>query len=639
MQRQTQKTDTSVRPTPVGSLDPNPDRPGGLRQPYQYQRPPRKKNRVLELLPMILLAILLPALVLAVVGLFILNAILDGQYSGKIEPGVSVSGVYVGEMTREQAKTLLQSKLTNYSQRPVVLTFQDKTWQPSLEQLGVSVNLDATIDRAYNQGRTEGFIESSRLYKLMNPTTHNLPLELQIDENKLKGYLGDVSDRIRKDVVEPTVSINKDGQIVSTDGAEGFNVDFEVTYDAIRRNLEKLQPISQNLLTVRNVPPVISQQEMQDFKAQIAPILAGPITFKFKDKTWQFDQKAIAKMITINRNTDPKQPRHFTAAVNTDDIQKFVTGLRKDINQDPKDAKIAWQNNKVVALEPSSIGQFLVVDKTTDQAIKLLNEPAEKRNMSLVVDVRQPAIDSNNLDKLGIKEVVGEGVSHFGGSAVERSTNIQVGAKYLNGALIKPHSTFSFLGQIGEISEKRGYMKGYAIVADQTVPDVGGGICQVATTTFRAAFYAGVPIVERNAHLYRVSWYEELGEPVGFDAAVYEPGVDFKFENSSDYWMAITAFVKDGNLYVQVWGTKPQGQTVELIKGQITNQKPPPPDKTQVDPTLKPGQRQQLDYAHPGLDTTITRVIKVNGTEVKRDEFFTRFQAWPNIFKVGPAPA
>jgi vancomycin resistance protein YoaR len=253
--------------------------------------------------------------------------------------------------------------------------------------------------------------------------------------------------------------------------------------------------------------------------------------------------------------------------------------------------------------------------------------------------VRQPQIDSNKLDALGLKEVIGEGVSHFGGSAIERSTNIQVGAKYLNGALIKPHSTFSFLGQIGEISEKRGYMKGYAIVADQTVPDVGGGICQVATTTFRAAFYSGMPVVERHEHAYRVSWYEELGEPVGFDAAVYEPGVDFKFENSSDYWMAISAFVKNGNLYVQVWGTKPAGQTVELVKGQITNQKPAPPDRTEVDKTLAPGTKKQVDYAHPGLDTSITRVIKINGIEQKRDVFNSHFQAWPNIFKVGPAPA
>lgn len=634
MEKQTQRSEFSVRPAEPGKL--KMDERQGSHQPYRYQKPPQKKTW-LSRLPLILALVLIPLLIFALLGLLIANAIADGQYAGKIEPGISISGVYVGEMTRDQAKQVLQNKLGTFTQRPVVLTFQDKTWQPTLEQLGATVNLDTTLDRAVALGKSGGLIEGSRLYKLANPEVFNLPIELQVDENKLKGYLSDVSDRIRKDVVEPTVEI-KDAKILSTPGVEGFNVDFDVTLDAVKRSLLTLQPNNQNLLTVHTVNPVIGEQEVTDFKNQLAPLLAGPLTFKWNDKSWAMDEKAIAKMITINRNTDPKQPRHFTASVDTDPIAQFVNGLKKNINQDPKDAKIAWQDNKVAVLEPSAIGQYLIVDKTVDQAIKLINNPTQ-RTINMLVDIREPQIDSTNLDKLGLKEVIGEGVSHFGGSAPERATNITVGAKYLNGALIKPHSTFSFLGQIGEISVKRGYQTGYAIVADQTVPDVGGGICQVATTAFRAAFYSGVPIVERNAHLYRVSWYEEMGEPVGFDAAVYEPGVDLKWENNTDYWMAITAFVKDGKLYVQVWGTKTPGQTVELIKGQITNQKPPPPDKTEVDPKLPPGSKKQVDYAHAGLDVTITRVIKLNGVELKRDQFFSRFQAWPNIFKVGPAPA
>jgi hypothetical protein len=130
-----------------------------------------------------------------------------------------------------------------------------------------------------------------------------------------------------------------------------------------------------------------------------------------------------------------------------------------------------------------------------------------------------------------------------------------------------------------------------------------------------------------------------MGEPVGFDAAVYQPGVDMKFENNTDNWMYLQAFVKDGRLYVQLWGTKVPGQTVDLVPGAITNVTNPPPDRTEVDPKLPPGTKKQVDYAHKGLSTTITRVVKKDGVEVKRDAFPTRFQAWPNIFKVGPTPA
>ncbi len=634
MDRQTNKRQNSNQPTQPMRMEMGEQ--ADRRQPYRYQpqKPtkPQKSgvNRWLLIIPGLVLVTLL---LLAVIGWFGANAMLDSQYGGKIEPGVSISGVYVGEMNREQAKTVLQSRLTDFNQRPVFLAYQDKNWQPTLEQLGVSVNYDATVNKAMATGQTG----DSRVVRLMNPRTYNLPIEIQVDETKLRGYLSDISDRLRKSAIEPNFEI-KDGKITTSDGAEGLNVDFDVTYDAIRQSLLKLQSNTQNLLTVHNVTPVIANKELSDFKGQVEPFLSGPIVFKFKDKSWKLDEKAIARMITVKRILDPKQPVHFTASIDTTQVEKFVTDLRKEINKEPKDAKIAWQNNQVVATEQSTTGQYLVVDKTVDQAIKLLNNPAQ-RNLDLVVDVREPAIDSTKLDRLGLKEMVSEGVSQFGGSASERAININVGAKYLNGALIKPHSTFSFLDQIGEISAERGYAKGYAIIADQTVPDVGGGICQVATTTFRAAFYAGMPIVERNAHIYRVSWYEEMGEPVGFDAAVYQPGVDFKFENSTDNWMAISAFTKSGRLYVQIWGTKAAGQSVELIKGQISNQKSPPPDRMEIDKTLAPGTKKQVDTARPGLDVTITRIVKVNGLEVKREPFFTRFQAWPNVFKVGPTPA
>ncbi len=632
MENQTEKQNISNQG--AGPLLGSRDKNGVVLKSYNYTTRKKKSKRNPWLIyTLIGLGTLL---LLALVTVAVVNTVLETQYTGKIEPGTSISGVYIGEMTREEAKSALTRQLANTGTKPVSLAFQDKNWQPTLEQLGVTINLDTSLDHVQITTKGAGLIEGSRIYKLLYPQAQNFPLEIQIDENKLKGYLGDISERIRKEVVEPTLEI-KNAQVLTTDGAEGYNVDYDVTFDAIKRTLINLTPSSQNLLTVKTFNPVITNQEVSDFRAQILPIFSTPLIFKFKEKNWTFDQRTLASMVTIQKNADPKQLRHFTANVDTSPIEKFVTGLKKDINQEPKDAKIAWENNQVVVKEPSSSGQFLVVDKTVDTAIKQVNDP-NNRTIDLLVDVRNPQIDSTKLDALGIKEVIGEGISHFAGSAPERATNITVGAKYLNGALIKPHSTFSFLDQIGEISEKRGYQKGYAILADQTVPDVGGGICQVATTTFRAAFYTGSPIIERNAHLYRVSWYEELGEPVGFDAAVYEPGVDFKFQNSTDYWMAISAFVKNGNLVVQVYGTKTPGMTVDLIKGEITNQKPPPPDKIEVDPTLPPGTKKQLDFAHAGLDTTITRVVKLNGAELKKEPFFTRLQPWPNIIKIGPTP-
>lgn len=339
-------------------------------------------------------------------------------------------------------------------------------------------------------------------------------------------------------------------------------------------------------------------------------------------------------MVTLQRNAQPGQPTTFSFVVKQDYVKNFVAGLAKGINQDPVDGKIGW-DGKLVAKVQSKEGLQLALDKSVDAIMQRINDP-NNRTAQLVVDVRKPALDTSNLDAFGIKEIIGEGVSHFGGSIEARGHNIEVGASYLTDTFIKPHSVFSFLDTVGEISQRRGYSKGYAIVAEQTVPDVGGGICQVSTTTFRAAFFAGLPIVERHEHAYRVHWYEEMDQPVGFDAAVYQPGSDMKFENPYDTWLYLQAYTSGGYLHVRLWGTKIPGQTVELKASGPKNFVPAKPDRTEIDPSLPPGVKKQVDYAQKGLDADITRIIKINGQVVKTSVFPSHFEAWSNIFMVGP---
>ncbi len=574
-------------------------------------------------------------IVIAVVGFLGVNSALDGQFVNKIEPGVSISGVYVGEMGRDEAKAKILKSLEDYTQKPVVLSFQDKTWNPTLEQLGVTISLDGSLDKAADFNKS-----GLRVFKLLNPGSTNLPIEIIMDEAKLNGFLTDISDRIRRDGVEPTVKITPEGKLETTEGKIGFNVDYDATLNALKKTLGSLTQTDENLLKVHDVAPVISPEEVNSFKTALQPYLNGPVTVSYGDKNWTFDQKTIAAQLKLSINPDKKEVKHLGYTFETAYFEKYLTDLAKDINQATRDGVVGWINGKVGFSKPSQDGQFLSVPRTMDNLNQafVATEP-EKRKTTLWVDVKEPSLSSKYPERLGRFEVIAEGVSQFAGSATERATNIKVGAQHLSGAIIRPHTVFSFLDAIGNISEKEGYVTGFAIVADQTVPDVGGGICQVATTAFRAAFNAGLPIVERNAHAYRVGWYEELGEPVGFDAAVYQPGVDFKFENNSDYYMAVTSSIEGGKLYVRILGNKIPGQTVKLIPNAITNVKDALPDRTEVDPSLKPGQKKQYDTARKGLTTSITRVILVDGKEVKRTTFASVYAPWPNIYKVGPTPA
>ena len=447
----------------------------------------------------------LALVVVVFVAFFAYNFVIDSQYNNKTEPGVSVSGVYVGEMTRDEAKAKILKSLEDYTQRPVQLAFQDKTWTPTLEQLGVTISLDSTLDKAFNFNRG-----GLRVLKVMSPESTNLPIEIVMDEAKLKGYLTDISDRIRLDAVEPTVKIDADGKLVTTEGKVGFNVDYDATLAALKKTLGTLTSNNENLLKVHNVDPVITQEEVESFKRGVEPYLNGPVKVSYGDKNWTFDQKTIAAQIKITVNPDKKEPKHLGYTFDTKYFEDFINNLSKDINQAAQDGVVGWlPNGKPGFVKPSQDGQFLSVPRTMDNLNQafVATDPA-KRNTTLWVDIKEPALSSKYPERLGNFDVIGEGVSLFAGSTAARATNIKVGAQHLSGAIIKPHTTFSFLDTIGDITEKEGYVTGFSIVADQTVPDVGGGICQVATTTFRAAFYAGLPIDERNPHAYRVGWYE-----------------------------------------------------------------------------------------------------------------------------------
>jgi vancomycin resistance protein YoaR len=154
---------------------------------------------------------------------------------------------------------------------------------------------------------------------------------------------------------------------------------------------------------------------------------------------------------------------------------------------------------------------------------------------------------------------------------------------------------------------------------------------------FRAAFWSGLDITERNQHSYRVSWYEAGGEPVGFDAAVFDPGVDLKLVNNTPSYVLIEAVVgADNILRINVYGTKLPGE-VKLEGPAISNRTPPPPDVYEVDPRLPAGTRKQVETARAGLDTTITRRIVVPGQPDKVDEFHSSYKAWPNWYIVASA--
>jgi vancomycin resistance protein YoaR len=236
------------------------------------------------------------------------------------------------------------------------------------------------------------------------------------------------------------------------------------------------------------------------------------------------------------------------------------------------------------------------------------------------VEVIEPRPSVTEWYARGVRGLIGEGVTNFWGSSRARIHNIRTGAAHLSGSWIPRGAEFSFNQAVGAIDEDHGYVESLVIVGDATEKGVGGGICQVSTTTFRAAFFAGLPVTERYPHSYQLRYYR----PLGLDATIYQPWRDLKFVNDTPGDVLILAQVRGYKLYVRFFGTA--DRSVEWEGPQVSDRKPPLEPREVVDETLEPGYREQIDWAAEGLTAVVRRKVYYDDGRVYEDVFESTYR-------------
>ncbi len=310
------------------------------------------------------------------------------------------------------------------------------------------------------------------------------------------------------------------------------------------------------------------------------------------------------------------------------------------INIKPVNAQFAFANGKVTTFTPSANGKQVSLETLNNQLLarSLMAMSARKTDLIIIplpVETVAPDITTDKANSLGIKELIGVGHSLFYDSIASRIYNIKLAATRLNGILVAPGDTFSFDKALGDISAFTGYQQAYIIQNGRTVLGDGGGVCQVSTTFFRALLNAGLPIVERHAHAYRVGYYEE-DSPPGFDATIYVPTVDLKFKNDTGHYILIESEtdLSNDSLAFYLYGTS-DGRQVTISKPVITNQTPPPSPLYQDDPNLPSGVLQQTDFAAWGANVYFTRQVTKNGKPYIFDKFVSDYQPWQAVYLRG----
>jgi len=590
----------------------------------------RRRSRGIRALKLVLS---LPLLTFALVPLAAaLILFYQSVYAERIYPGVRVLELNLGGLSPAEALVLLEGSPNYHPEGRIPLSYGERVWLASLEELGAGLEVEATVGRAYEVGRRGGPLPELReqLAALRYGVVVSPVLRLEWNRTSL------FVEQLAREIDRPSSEIEPTLRAFSAHlgpGQPGLKLDARRTLELLA---ERLATCSREEIPLPVEERPAAPSGLVELRVQ--EMLQGPLELVFEEQNWSYKdgQLRLVRMPrawTLDRATIADMMLlHPFPSLDQKKLSTFVEDIARQIDQPPRQARFSFEtgSKRLVPIVTSQEGRRLDITQT----ISLVNSHiiSSSRLISLPVHLERPKVAMEEVGRMGIVELVSEGKSEFKGSTPGRQRNIELGAARLHGLVIPPGEVFSFLEHLGPTLEALGYEDSYIIFRDRTELGPGGGICQVSTTIFRAAFFGGFPILERTPHSYRVGWYEP---PVGLDATVFEPIVDFKFKNDLSSHLLIQTQVntRTGSLIFRFYGTKPD-RSVEMEGPVVENVTPPGPPIYEEDPALPKGAKELAETAHDGADVTIYRIIKRGGRVVAREKFVSKYKPWPARYKV-----
>jgi vancomycin resistance protein YoaR len=585
--------------------------------------------------------LMVTAALLLLVGIGSILGLLLGEraYAGRIYPHISVRGLDVGNADAAAAQRTLSQAHADFLQQPVELVYGDHVWRPTAAELGVSLEIDEALQRALLLGRAETRLESIRTIAAIWDQGVDVPLRVNIDQQTMQRYLLSVAHEVEQPPQNADMHL-RNAEVVLTPEEAGTQVLIDATLADVTVALQSLEP-QQVALRTRSLTPITRDSDIAPIAAELRGILEGPVVAYSNAAAcavpcrWEWSPEQVARWIMLRRDMREGGPTQLSLHVDQAALQRELVPVAEALHQEGDLPRVDWNSGSPVIFRPGTPGSGLdaALALTRLEAAVMTQGP---RSFELPMTALPPPVIDTNLASLNITTMIGSGVSSFRNSQQYRITNIQAGARQLHGILVPPGETFSFNNNLGAVDSSNGFVQGAAIVNNRTQLEWGGGLCQVSTTMFRAAFWSGLPIAERHEHRFRIGWYEELGEPPGLDAAIFTGVSDLRFVNDTGGWVLIQAYVdlSRQQMSIALYGNPSQRHVT--MSHRVIERTPAPRRPLYLnDPTLPRGTFKQTDWARPGMHVQVYRTVQDNGQVMRQDTFDTVFEPWPNIYVRG----
>jgi len=576
-------------------------------------------------------------------------------YQNKIYHGVKIGNLALGGLTRADAFKKISQEISLIYGNGATFTYHGATLKIPIfkkeeglpfvkPSKGVTFHITKTIDQGFVDitignnfagisdqqfSLISNFLNSNiNIYKLLVDGYDIKPVYEMNDQaiaNQLKEYFH--ARAVLPENAKLVVSfVDKKPIVAISPEILGSSIEVKAAFNQLKFNLQNFTNDNIVIASTKTVPEILSKDAVLALEQAQGIMSIVPITLNITGTTTKksLDSKTLSQFLEFK-----KIDNNITIGLTSKFKDDYLMQLSRKIKVESQDAVLKVVDDKVVAFGFAKPGLELDIDSSFNV---VASEVIQKRNrmVNLTTKIIQPRVTDSLINDFGIKEIIGVGKSNFNGSPKNRRHNIALGAKTVNGIIIKPGDTFSLVEKLGDIEEKTGYLSELVIKGDRTIPEFGGGLCQIGTTIFRATLDSGLPVMERKNHSFRVIYYE----PAGVDATIYNPRPDYKFKNDTGNNILIQTKIIGSNLFFEFWGTK-DGRTIEQIKPKVYNIVKPLPVKIIETIDLPPGQKKCVEKATNGADAEFDYTVTYKDGKIVTKKFKSHYKPWRAICLVG----
>ena len=540
--------------------------------------------------------------------------------SEKLASGTRIAGIDVGGLTPADAQRLLEKRSARLERVPVTFVAGGERFTVTPKALGVEVDWAAAVATAERQGGGFGFVRGYRRLEL-EVFPEDLEPPVRAYNAALTYELGLFAKAI--DAPHREAKLVRRGLHISiAAGATGRVLDRKAARQTVVRALASFTraPVA---LPVRVDAPNVTVASLAPAQRRASQVIAAPVVVTAGPTRLRIPRWRLAKILQLP--TTANTPISLTGPA----ADAYFRRLEKAVNRAPKDADFAVNANGSVRVVPARTGVALDVPRSAARILAAAERPTG-RVAPLAIVSAQPQLTTAKAQALGITGTVAhllDGLRRRPESDPQRPARRPPRRRQAD----RPGTTFSFNGATGERSAAKGFLEAPVIINGELQTGLGGGVCQVSTTVFNAAYEAGLTITARTNHALYISHY-----PLGRDATVNYPDTDLKFVNDTGHWLLVRTYVGTYSLTVALYGV-PQHRRVETTAAPLRVVSPPAVEKT-IDATLEPGSTVVDESGVPAQATSVERkVYDASGKLLSDSTWYSSYRSEPRVIRVGPA--